>query len=456
MTLDVDKLLASETKRVKLWQGSRTVPSLAGYIQKLSPEDFVKRTYALHETLVERWGGWSFHGPLGEIAISEETKQERAAELWQELQREFNRAVCGEHAEGLKFGNDDSLYAQISLPAWGDLATGAAVFRDKNLKTTSRPDLASRQVVLTVGFYRRELTKEEIEKLHKQSKYTSGWEHVQIKTNCRAGERVTAAVFRAIEETKAPKDWKTLFEKFFQRCGEQLWNAGKISLACSVSCSPLAFLRLGHYGEKSCFANGKQHSAAKFWLAADMPDTFVVVAYTPRSKDGKVTVSQRTGNRLGKVAGRAWGMLLSPGDAAYVTNFYMLGFEQLEPQIKALLQDALGIAPEARFVGVGKILEGWKQLYHALTTKAVYLNPDGVVLTTDNKISVQCRDIAEYASLFGLHTNAGHGPEKQVLRWAAPGMKPDGFEWNIDLIATAREWAETKLWQIFERPAGGL
>jgi hypothetical protein len=377
--------------------------------------DFVTRSFLLHRRLIERWGGWRYRG---EPFLVQDTLL--ATKIAQTEWDSFSREV----------GN---LVRDGKIPQYA----GRVYCQSYNTDYTFGPALLLSQKNLSSEYY--------------YSTGVNGQEHIRLPTgtmklvlgthrprsangydeslfcDIRVGQRVSAAVMRALEENDVQKPLIAAWDKLFQRLGEVAWTGQSVPIQVSLSCAPSSFLRLGQYGENSCYRHGGEGEYSKFWLAADCPDSFVALFH--RLKDGPQKDTEAKDSV--QVAGRAWGIACIKR-GALLSNFYQLPREMVLPAVVEALSAGLGVEhaeaelqlPDAK---TGMIVP-WYDLL--MRTGAVYMNKD-VHLVHNTKSAVKLRTLTAYlraimgiAGTYGFYRAKGAGPT--LLRTSPTSYKVVG------------------------------
>lgn len=375
--------------------------------------EFVERSFMLHRNLIERWGGWRYQG--AEVLVEDQS---------------FLRQVAGQEFTSFVRSVQQAV-REKTLPAiWGEVNQGFSISAGCVNFTLNYTHLLSAKTLLPM--YGQDDGRGHIryEKLDANAEYklpivqrfqrnafgepTGRLNPIVAKV--RVEQRISAAVMRALEEAEAPPVLVALYEKLFQRLGEQVWGAQATPIRCTLSCAPSSFLRLGEYGENSCYHNGGGADYSKFWLASDCADSFVALFHRmkPR-KEGAPVVEAATPEPPPvetSVSGRAWG-IACPTRGAVVSNFYMLPSNMVMGALKQTLMDGLDIQNAEQWpYGDRKHDARW----HGELTGAMYVNPDTVLVADKSETKRKLFDhylcaVIAMGKYYGFHGHAGHGPQ---------------------------------------------
>lgn len=119
------------------------------------------------------------------------------------------------------------------------------------------------------------------------------------------------------------------WERMFEEIGH-LWSGNLKQYSVSFTCAPSSFLRLGHFGESSCYCSGGGYELSKFVLA-ETRNSLVSLIYRLDDSEGPSTEGEAEGRewwqpRQAKVKGRAWGVGV-PEYGLSLSNFYLIDRE---------------------------------------------------------------------------------------------------------------------------------
>lgn len=363
----------------------RTSPDLA---IKLPIADFVTRVFTLHRRLIERWNGaWYYHT---KPVLVEDTSYsfKVATQCWNSFIRRTAHIVEGWR---LSFQIANNWEATIGY----SLALSSKVFERKYLSPFG--DIieisTQRQYLLRLGYKR-----------NSEGRQLGD----PIVAPIRVGQRIGPVAIRALRNAGVPKELLREWENLFQNLGELAWVGKKVPIACTMSCAPVSFLRLGHYGESSCYKNGGGADYSKLWLAADCPDSFVLLFHR-----GKESIAVKRTLPI-KVSGRGWGIgALERG--AFVSNFYLLSKELVALAVKRAIGDALGVRnPEWVEAPLGSIADTFANY------SSLYLNDDRQLITEAQSqaklkmLQYYLKQVIRHASKYGLYSFHGGGPQDMM------------------------------------------
>lgn len=365
---------------------------------RISLERFVERSYLLHRHLINRWQGWRYRG--APFFVEDNTiGRQIAAKEWEAFRREvgnmvrdaripaYTSSVCCQLSTDYGYTLDASyLLSQKTLAERYLLGTE---WHGQNfVELKPRTDY-----VIPIGITRASGSRMD----------------TQINCTIRVGQRIPACIMDALAG-KVPGVLLAAWEKLFQRLGELAWGSQKTPLQTTLSCAPSSFLRLGQYGENSCYRHGGEGEYSKFWLAGDCPDSFVALFHRLIDADSAVEAKESV------VAGRAWGVACV-GRGALVSNFYQLPREMVLPALRDAVSGGLNTQ------NVESVLQpadasGYSEPWYTLFMRpcAAYLNKD-VHLLLNSKSPTRQRMLEHYlkavlttAGAHGFWTNNGKGP----------------------------------------------
>jgi hypothetical protein len=209
------------------------------------------------------------------------------------------------------------------------------------------------------------------------------------------------------------------YERLFQTLGEAAWQGQKIPSAATLTARPSAFLNLGHrdgIDAGSCYKNGSLHDSSKLFLAADVPDSFVLLTY--RRNDEKAMLKSQV---EGSPQGRGWGIAV-PRRGTVVSNFYGLTKDVVYPAVVAAVAAGLDI-PNLEILATKVIAIRDHQ------NSAFYTNPDccylaGTTAFRRKYTEHYLREVLNYADKLGLYTRNGEGPRRPLPEIKMPKMWP--------------------------------
>lgn len=399
MALNIDRLLEGEAKRVEALQrywatrvgAEKSVPPK---VHHFSTKHFVEMTWEAHRALVEAWGGWRFHGAVGEAK-----EDKNVAEIVRAVREELlttrswatQREIDTLHQTALQLRATvhplDTVRQDIGGYSVVVERDHARLLQSPKVGPQYRPQAGQRLLLLVVNPYRN------------------------IVVPIRVGQRLSAAVVGALEEAmtqvegvERPAAMRAccqaaldFYTKLFSKLGDAV---STVPFATTLSCAPSSFLRLGESGEASCYRNGGEWEVAKHVLAIT-PHTVVGLFY--RNKDAARLEVTRGGRRLGTAAGRCWG-LLSP-NGFLVTNFYLLSKEMARESLVALARrlcqgptqklDEANLS--AHFDGINK--------------SSLFINPDREVLQAGPGFAGDVAYVAQHVQTrLAVHRQSWHDP----------------------------------------------
>lgn len=301
--LDIDALVREEVTKLEQFRQANAPNYFPANV-----EGFVRHCLDAHLPLIRRWGGWHFHhGPVqqGEIPL------DQVRQLWQ--------------GPGNRPAPDCSLYQS--------------------------------------KVWQREDTEIVYAWIHNKPRWSPAAE--LLTTRVRKGQAVSKAVLADLKRRFGKEDpYVKEWEGFFERLGHA-WAAGT-PLLSSVTCSPLAFFLLGHYGENTCYRTDGEHEHSKMNLA-QMPGSVVLLFFE--------TGMERTQKN---VKGRMWGFLGEQGTV--LTNRYRMSWAAMEPAAASVIRAAMGVqfaAVDPQIVVTTKRRGGYF-LHHIGhdAERYVYIDPD--------------------------------------------------------------------------------
>jgi len=111
------------------------------------------------------------------------------------------------------------------------------------------------------------------------------------------------------------------YARYFERVGQLQRSFNKFVVVLSVD--PSTFLKMGHYGEESCYRSGSQEEASKYHLAL-APHAITFLAYEVQDDDD-VDKFIEQGYVPRTPSGRAWGLINKR--SAYLGNTYKITAE---------------------------------------------------------------------------------------------------------------------------------
>lgn len=381
----------------------------------LKGKALTERCLRLHEGLVQSWGGWRMSVPA--VGVRDGTLSEKEFQVvWAWLMTEGQvlgwnftnfKGVIGRKGGG----------PELVLVPW-------SVFKSRKMAGELKEVLGGEVAGI----------KDEVEvvlgRVMKDGVLTA------VSCKIRPGQAVSGPILQAVEKVGASEVQMKMWTGFFQKLGEQVWGEKERFYGVTLSVAPSDFIRLGHYGEGgSCFANGGAQESSKFFLAGDVPDSFVVL-YHKAKAEGQIVPWE-----AGKpVAARAWGVGLR-GIGALVSNFYLLTHATLKGVTKVALQKGLDLkgrrlvcAPSAGLKNSGGLyMNGDSEVYYS----APEASKKGPPVLSLSKI-VQERyfeELSRYLSVLGIFSRTGRGPQllvsgggftmptaKAPARWPYPGL----------------------------------
>lgn len=362
MALDADRLIKNEVRILKALRrkwireakaGTTSLPT----IHHTSIKHYVEAVYAAHRATIEAWGDWRFHGPT--ITVPDKMTDIQAQPVYAEAKR---WAMLKAGQEGIS-----AMRASLAI----DTAS-------LELRYYSKSSYRLEQIRRQPFDYGQRLQSSSLSLL--AQKTLEGYKAYVGTTKAmfllltqhqgitwvapiRCSQRVSSVLLEML--AGEPEEWSLLwlndsktaatkmgaaenfaeerqvlvwlYTRFFEQMGER-WATQTVPVAATLSVAPSSFLRLGEVGEhnvktgnSSCYGNAKAYEPAKTYLSL-MPSTYVAFFYRDRIAE-QLRVSKR-GRRIGKIAGRCYG-ILDPEAGIAATNFYMLSKEMATPALVA-------------------------------------------------------------------------------------------------------------------------
>lgn len=334
---DEKQLIREEVSRVDYlldkYQGN------ANYEPPTSTYNWVTHCYEVHRDLIEKWGGWRWHGtPVVANVVDTDVRRNANTRAWERV------LVKSTEEERITLLN-----AGLPRIDWH-----SPLFELRHARETV------------------------------QERVAGGTFSNNIQVPVRKGQSVARAVLRHIrrEYSEYPTYIK-YWEAFFEEMG-QAWASTKHELAITLSCAPSSFLRLGHYGENnSCYQMGFLWEVAKYNLAI-IPNSVVLLAY---DGDNLSTPPPNTQPRIGSVSARAWGVVDPDGGATFA-NLYNSYWERLYPVLNKSFPEALG---QENITFTSEDDED-SPFYGLESDALLYLNEDQVIVYSDNTSPTQVRE----------------------------------------------------------------
>lgn len=380
------KMIEEEIAAVELFLRQHPGRNKIGLAHQ-TPEQFVWRSYALHRDLIQSWGGWSADG--ASTAFSDKThealRKELAHDIFNEFYRQYTRfrdlSSTEQQASNLAF-EQTCHYKQGEVVCMRRWYLGDGILQQKTLPPI-HPDVARESK-------RPSFERSEYYIVIPRQRKTSA----PLKIKVRAGQRIAPVVLRALEEAGClvRDDLRALWSRLFERLGSEIWSNTTFPLETTFTCRPLAFLLLGSYGEKTCYTPTKERDTARYFLAADVPNSFVL----------KV---KRFSNKEGAMA-RAWGVA-EYGRFAAITNFYLLTSERLLGPLTPVVGELFGLG-EHPYVR--------NELAFSAMAAGAYVNSDTQVFfpKKSHESTEAVRHIMKarfkHCADYGLYGNYGAGP----------------------------------------------
>jgi hypothetical protein len=409
MSPAMDKLVAEEVTRCEKWLASTTAIKTS---PRMPLKKFVERCGALHAHLLDLWGDWQFQGPVAYIAdsglqlsLAQREHSQLIADLGQVITNTFDHP--GNWLVDLCFFNKKV----------GTRITDYKVCAFKTIPTHLRD----------IG-YNYDMTIEEGKMMLRIGRYSTttrggNMKEVIIEAPIRVGQRFAAAMTEAIEQI--PEKYgpiRKAYERFLQRLGESVWSGKEKPTIATLTCRPSAFLKLGHYDgvdPQSCYKNSGQHDSSKLFLAADIPDSFVILTWRGGAgEDEKIRKQQDEGS---KPHGRGWGIAV-PERGTVVSNFYGLTKDNVYVAVLAAVEHGLRVNKPKEFGAKSiKIRDGQNQ--------AFYTNADCTYLASDTSfhqkyVEHYLDEILNYSDKLGLYTRTGQGPVRPLPKLKRPSEWP--------------------------------
>lgn len=385
----------------------------------VSVPEFVERCFKLHRGLIERWGGWRYQG--AEMLVEDPSFVRGIAnQEW----TAFVRSVQTATREG-KIPPEWGMLANFSFDGPNYTIHAPLLLSAKNLLEQYGVDVGSGRI-----FYEKlepkhgysipyaQVTK--ASKTPHELAYYGPTVRKVLSAKVRVGQRISAAVIDGLKEEGAPEELVSLWEKLFQRLGEQCWGSTSVPVRCVLSCAPSSFIRLGEYGENSCYQSGGGSENSKFWLASDCANSFVALFHRmkPRKEgepenreEAKQNAEERRLETDKGVNGRAWGVAC-PERGALLSNFYLLPQNMVLPALKSTLAGGLGISN----IDIARVPDRGSSWSGELS-QSVYLNGD-TQMFVDSKSETKKKLFEHYLThilamgrFYGFFSNGGAGPQ---------------------------------------------
>jgi hypothetical protein len=434
--LDRAELVADELKRCTAFLDSQRKHKRAVISLNFNMQKFVEATFDIHRNLIERWGGWMYHGQPSPVALSPDEKVGRLDVIWRNAASDMQR--LGWALKLIPWKNEVGAVAGSSYNP---------LLLDKALPLTALGHVYDH---ISLGSVTVPFSDEEKAQFIRDAQLDKYYSPEQIKnyafpatvekhilSKCRAGQRIASVIMDALDRGEISAEKRKVWEKMLQAIGEKVWSATTTSIGVSLSVAPSHFLKLGHYGEgNSCYQNGGSAQYSKLFLATDVPDSFVALFYKPRTGKTEIKISHRTGRAIAKVAGRAWGIAV-PELGAMLTNFYLLGQSQVGGAVTQVLKDAIGLPDDISTIqGVHEAARDTKvaDIQKGLAS-GLYLNSDFIFLTPKESVKstsmkTYLKDALDYAAQFGMFAAKGNGPNYAITKWADPLIKPSKWPYE--------------------------
>lgn len=348
---------------------------------------FITKAYEAHEDFIERYDGWRWHGSPQSVACQSEAEVDRA--LYAALEK-FRLEVRG--IEGMQcvqsaptryaLGLTNSRYAD---DAWEVVKVNPKT----NVTYVPEPLHSGRMWADRLSPYAL-------------NDYFTSWASyapVEYTVSVRAGQSVARAVMAQVKKLwPEHKAYHEAWLHFFAELG-QMWSTTKQS-AMTLSVAPSTFLKLGHYGESSCYRTGSDWENAKFNLA-NMEKSAVALFY----RDGDLEPVD--GVRKAKVMGRAWGMVHLEEKVAAFDNWYLLPINALSKTMALSLPELVGGGPEWAMERSGDTF------YMLSDNGLVYINGAAIVFAEDKtrleKVKLVLEGIQRKARRVPLEESSGRG-----------------------------------------------
>lgn len=295
-------------------------------------EKFVRRAVERKDALISRWGGWRFEATITDSLVSAQeisTAVRNFIDEWR-LGAQLKKRIM----PPLAFERFESEWDQLFCEVRG---CHVPMPWDRSPLFTTR--------VVPESMVGAELCH-------------------GLAFKFRSGQVVSRAVLAQIRK-RFPFNatYVAFWEGLFEMLGVK-WAATK-PYQFVLSTAPSDVLRLGTFGESSCYAPGGEWERAKLHLAS-MPNGCVLLIF----KAGADQTKERP-------IGRAWGILAPEQGGAEFSNFYLLPKTQILPGLCTTLQKALNVS-----VPVEAITED--QEYSPFRTtplqQYMYCNHDSILL----------------------------------------------------------------------------
>jgi len=411
----MEQLVAEEIKRCETfltkYPGLKTPP-------RMPVKTFVQRCAHMHRQLLEMWEGWEHQGPV--TLIEDPTAAKRAAKtVYDKFVAAINTVLCKNGYEAGGFAAYGPRQFIVDMHIGADGVGAVAQAQNALCAKTIQENydgykLPSKGVYVTAGQY----VERETRSGREVRKY--------IKIKARVGQRIAPLIMEALEDAGITKQWPDIsevYEKLFVQLGESVWVGQQVPVAVTLTARPSAFLSLGHYegiDAGSCYRNAGLHDSSKLFLAADLPDSFVMLTYrgTAADEGGK---KLKQAQEAGKPQGRGWGIGI-PRRGCVVSNFYGLTKELVYPAVLAAVEAGLNVpAPEAFGGHVISIRDHQNQ--------AFYTNADCTYLAGKTAFRTKytehyLREVLNYADKLGLYTRNGAGPGRPLPELELPKVWP--------------------------------
>jgi len=431
----------------------------------LSPKRFVERSYVLHRQLIERWGGWEQDGEETPWSGNETERTAVYNAVVADMVAEFERQYIRLPSMSPRERASCSIFLRV-IPKTLIGTTEAKRFAGAHYGTVSLTALLAHKTILSNYDDDFSLThRSSWDRYSIQACERSGialhtelviWDkdnmRVLAKQTVRAGQRVSPAIVRLLTKLKLLErdDIRTLWSRLFERLGDEVWANKTLTLRTTFTCRPLAFLLLGSYGEKTCYTAGKERDGSRAFLAADVPNSFVLKVKRFAGKEG--------------AAGRAWG-IAQPGEFAVLTNFYLMSAGTLIRSLTPIVGKMFGLTNKPSVEAASSALGNLGRGAYINADGHAFYHPEPASKLTKQDIRYRIADLCGHCATYGFLTDQGVGPTRQdSYGYTHAGVAkrrpvwytnhpnvwpyPDALLWRL----TLEQFAELELLELQKKP----
>lgn len=380
---------------------------------------FVEACYDAHEPLIERWGGWRWHTHVDQVAPLAARQVEEA---W------VASALPGTHAATLSPVFAHRIWRYRTLEADPGAYEGDDYIDCSNVPIVDIP-LTERTPACPPGVCKdcdalRAAGEKGLEVLVQE--WIDKWQAKapKLSTKIRPRQTIAKAVLRALQgaDSGVPEAQLAQWTRFFERMG-QVWAAQR-TWRLTMSCAPSSFLKLGHYGENSCYGCWGGSGYDKTVIAV-VPNSVVLLMYTGEEGAAEQLLPEGGAPVKGPVSGRAWGWLFDEPGAKGVAfqNIYNVYWEQADLPLRAAVARYFGLSEEAAAKLKNTTTDrNWTAGY------GTYSNNDARIITVDGSYATMQ---AAHQRTLALRTdydrfkNAGRGGLKSMAEMPTVRVCPN-------------------------------